>query len=193
MQHYLIKMIHRILTELDNNSKGDIFAVIANFIDWNNAIPRKCPKSGIEAFIKNGVRPALIPLLVNYFQGRQMSVKWHGVQSVPRIIKGGGPQGATIGILEYLAQSNHSADNVNLEDRFKFIDDLSVLEIVNLLTIGLCSFNIRGQVPSDVPTHNQFIPPPNLKSQAWLDQINEWTLNQKMLINGKKTKSMIFN
>ena len=36
-QHYFIDMIQRILTVLDNNSKGDTFAVIANMIDWNNA------------------------------------------------------------------------------------------------------------------------------------------------------------
>ena len=32
-----------------------------------------------------------------------------------------------------------------------------------------------------------------MKSQEWLDNINNWTKNQKMLINGKKTKTMIFN
>ena len=122
-----------------------------------------------------------------------MSVKWHGCRSVPRKIIGGGPQGATIGILEYLAQSNNSADCVSEEDRFKFIDDLSVLEIINLITIGLSSFNIKGQVPSDIPSHNQFIPPQNLKSQKWLDEINEWTINQKMLVNEKKSKTIIFN
>ena len=67
IQHYLINMIHRILTALDNNSRGDVFAVIANLIDWNNAFPRQCPKLGIESFIQNGVRPALIPVLINYF------------------------------------------------------------------------------------------------------------------------------
>ena len=46
---------------------------------------------------------------------------------------------------------------------------------------------------SDLPQHNQFIPPENLQSQNWLDKINEWTKNQKMLINIKKTKTMIFN
>ena len=143
IQHYLVKMIHRILTALDNNSKGETFAVVASLIDWNNAFPRQCPKLGIESFIKNGVRPSLIPVLINYFQDREMSVKWHGCRSVPRHIKGGGPQGATLGILEYLSQSNDSADCVNVGDRFKFIDDLSVLEIVNLLTVGLSSFNIK--------------------------------------------------
>ena len=132
-------------------------------------------------------------MLINYFEDRQMSVKWHGCRSVPRKIKGGGPQGATIGILEYLSQSNHNSDCVNPQDRFKFLDDLTVLEIVNLLTVGISSFNIKAQVPSHIPEHNQIIPAQNLKSQEWLHQINDWTLNQKMMINENKTKTMIFN
>ena len=193
IQHYLIQMIHRILSAVDSNSNSEKFAVIANLIDWENAFPRQCPKLGIESFIKNGVRSSLIPLLINYFQDRQMSVKWHGHQSVPRIIKGGGPQGATLGLLEYLSQSNDSANCVNVADRFKFVDDLSILEIVNLLTVGITSFNIKQQIPTDIPTHNQFIPPENLDSQEWLNQINEWTKKKKMQINSKKTKTMIFN
>ena len=140
-------------------------------MDWNSAFPRQCPKLGVESFQKNGVRPSLIPLLVSYFQDRQMSVSWHGCLSAPRKINGGGPQGATLGILEYLAQSNNNADCVNQEDRFKFIDDLTVLEIVNLLTIGISSYNIKAQVPSDIIINNQFISPSNLKSQEYLDEI----------------------
>jgi hypothetical protein len=64
-----------------------------------------------------------------------MTVKWHGCQSLPRKVNGGGPQGATLGLLEYLSQSNNSADMVSESDRLKFIDDLSILEIVNLLTV----------------------------------------------------------
>ena len=193
IQHYLIKMIHRILTALDNNARKDAFAVVANMIDWKSAFPRQCPKLGVESFLKNGVRPSLIPLLINYFQGRQMSVKWHGCYSSPRVVKGGGPQGATLGILEYLSQSNENSNCVNVEDRFKFIDDLTILEIVNLLTIGLTSYNIKEHVPSDIPDHGQFIPPQNLQSQDWLNKIDKWTINQKMKINEKKTKTMIFN
>ena len=193
IQHYLIKMLHRILTALDNNTKRETFAVIANLVDWKNAFSMQCPKLGIESFIRNGVRPALIPVLVNYFQDRQMSVKWHGCTSVPRHIKGGGPQGATLGILEYLSQSNDNADCVNSEDKFKFVDDLTILEIVNLLTIGISTFHLKNQVPSDIPVHNQIIPAQNTQSQEWLNKINDWTTNQKMEINENKTKAMLFN
>ena len=75
---------------MDNNSRRETVAVIANMIDWNNAFPRQCPKLGVESFIRNGVRPALIPVLVNYFQDRSMSVKWHGCRSAPIKIHGGG-------------------------------------------------------------------------------------------------------
>ena len=62
INHYLIKMINRILTALDKNTRREAFAVIANLIDWNKAFPRQCPKLGVQSFIKNGVRPSLIPI-----------------------------------------------------------------------------------------------------------------------------------
>ena len=193
IQHYLINMIHKILTAVDNNSRRSTFAVVANLIDWDNAFPRQCAKLGVESFIENGVRPALIPVLINYFQDRQMVVKWHGCLSVPRKLAGGGAQGATLGLLEYLSQSNHNTDFISESEKFKFIDDLTVLEIVNLLTAGISCLNLKQHVPGDLPIHNQFIDPENLESQKHLNKISDWTKNQKMKINEKKTKFMIFN
>ena len=122
-----------------------------------------------------------------------MKVKWHGVNSSTRKLFGGGPQGATFGIWEYLAQSNDNADCVESDYRFKFVDDLTVLEKVNLLITGLASFYSKSSVPSDIPEHNQIIPNYHLKSQEYLDYIQEWTRKQKMILNQKKTKMMIFN
>ena len=75
---------------------------------------------------------------------------------------------------------------VSESERFRFLDNLSILEIINLLTVGLSSFNLKGQVPSDIHTHNQIIPSHNLKSQKWLDEISDWTQNQNMKINSEK-------
>ena len=52
-------------------------------------------------------------------------------------INEGGTQGATFRILEYLSQTNNSEDIVNQEDGFKFVEDLTGLDIVNHLTIGI--------------------------------------------------------
>ena len=122
-----------------------------------------------------------------------MQVKWHGQTSSIRKLNGGGPKGATFGIWEYLAQSNDSANCVDPNYRFKFVDDLTVLEKVNLLVTGLASFNFKSSVASDIPSHGQIIPALNLKSQEYLEEIKDWTQKQKMILNQKKTKVMIFN
>ena len=122
-----------------------------------------------------------------------MTVKWHGVTSSKRELNGGGPQGATFGVWEYLAQSNNNANCVDSQYRFKFVDDLTTLEKVNLLVTGLTSFNIKLSVPNDIPTHNQFIPKENLQSSKTIEHIKQWTTNKKMMLNQKKTKVMLFN
>ena len=120
-------------------------------------------------------------------------MKWRGINSSPQRINGGGPQGATLGLLEYMSQTNNNADCVGPNERYKFVDDLTTLEIVNLLTIGLCSANIKHQVPNYLTDNNQFIHAEDLKSQKYLDEINSWTKLHKMKLNSKKTKTMLFN
>ena len=87
-----------------------------------------------------------------------------GEITTPRRINSGGPQGTTLCILEYLSQSSTSADCVGPDEYFKFPGDLTILEIVNLLTIGLSSYNIEHQVPNDIGRDNNFIQPDNLKT-----------------------------
>ena len=84
-----------------------------------------------------------------------MKVKWNGVVSSSRELNGGGPQGSTFGIWEYLSQSNDNADCIDKSERFKFVDDLTFLEVIFFLNVGLATYNLRQHVPSDIPTHNQ--------------------------------------
>ena len=83
IQHYLVKMLHRILSETDSNSRGKIKAILATFIDWKEAYSRQSHILGVKSFIANGVRPSLIPLLISYFQSREMKIKWHNKFSKP--------------------------------------------------------------------------------------------------------------
>ena len=193
IQHYLVRMINRILSETDNNKKGEIKAVLCTFIDWKEAYSRQSHILGVRSFISNGVRPSLIPLLISYFRSREMRIKWHGKLSQPRHMPGSGAMGSNIGNWEFDSQTNQNADSVPEDDRFKFVDDLSCLEIINLINIGLASHNWKQEVANDVPTHGQIIPNTSLKSQKYIEDINAWTKNQQMLISEKKTKSMIFN
>ena len=98
-----------------------------------------------------------------------------------------------MGILEYLSQTNDNVETIPIEDRFKFIDDLSLLDILNLVTIGLTSFNPKFQVPSDVAVDKEFLPMENTKSYDYLKEISSWTQNHQMKINVNKSKYMIVN
>ena len=90
---------------------------------------------------------------------------FHGKTSEPKHQPGSGAQGATLGNWEFLSQTNNNADIVPENDRYKYIDDLSILEIINLLNIGLSSYNHKNHVPSDVADHGQYIDKNNLLTQ----------------------------
>ena len=79
------------------------------------------------------------------------------------------------------------------DEKFKFIDDLSILEIINLLSIGLANYNIHNHVPSDIGTDRLYIDSANLKSQDHLARISCWTDEKKMKLNTDKTNYMVFN
>ena len=87
------------------------------------------------------------------------------------------PQGSTLGILVYLSVSNNNTDNVPVEDRFKYVDDASTIEVINLKNVGLASHNSKVKVSSEIPDHNQFILSDHLKTQKYVEDINNWTEN----------------
>ena len=190
--HYMIKLVHEILQALDGNSKGDVNAVIATFYDWSKAFDMQDHQLGIESFIKCGVRSSLLPILVNYLQNRRMTVKYRTGVSTEKPLPGGGAQGTLLGPIEYGTQSNNSADCVSPNQRFKYVDDLTTIEVVSLLT-KVASYNFKQHVASDVGTHNQIISNEEIETQEVIENINDWTINQKMKLNTSKTKYMILN
>ena len=113
-------------------------------VDWPQVFGRLSHKLGIGSFIKNGVRPALISILFSFFKNRKMTVKWNGKMSTLHPLPDLGPQGGALGIEEYLSQSNDNTDFLEDDEKFKFIDDLSILEIINLLSIGLTNYNCHN-------------------------------------------------
>ena len=95
-----------------------------------------------------------------------MVVKWHGKLSKEYPLSGGGPQGTTLGILEYSSQCNDNADFVKQDERYKYVDDLSIIEIINLITVGITSYNFHNHVASDIGIDQSYIPHENLNSEA---------------------------
>ena len=77
--------------------------------------------------------------------------------------------------------------------RWKWIDDHTLLDIINLLNIGISSYNTKLHVPNDLDINKYFIPPSNLETNNHLRSISDWTEKQKMLLNTKKTTNMTIN
>ena len=186
-------MINRILTSLDSNNKSESYAVIMQLVDWSQAYDRQCPRLIIQSFIDNGVRRSLIPLLISYFQNRKMHVKWKGKLSSEKKLPGGGPQGVPLGQYSYISQSNSNSSFVPEENRFKWIDDLTILEVINLISIGLASYNFKQHVASDIGIDQKYLINKKTKSQQYMNEICKWTDSQKMKLNEEKSKVMIVN
>ena len=84
-----------------------------------------------------------------------------------------------------------NTDFIDPEEKFKFIDDLSIIEVLNLINIGQSSYNFH--VASDIGVENSYLDASNIKAQTYLDKIAEWTKENEMKLNDKKSKFMIFN
>ena len=143
-------MIEKVLSSVDKNTLKEKVAAIVSMIDWSQAFERQSHHLGIDSFIKNGVRESLIPVLISFFQDRQIMVKWNKKFSDALTVNGGGPQGGNAGIVEYISQTTGNLDYKDEDSAFKFVDDASTIEIINLLAIGLASFNAKHEVPSDM-------------------------------------------
>ena len=77
--------------------------------------------------------------------------------------------------------------------KYKYIDDLSILEVINLILNGISSYNAKQQVPSDIKIGNKFIHSDNFQTQNHLNKISYWTKKKEMKLNGEKINYMLFN
>ena len=132
-EHLLVNLMDRILKLIDQNP--DRSAAISYMLDWASAFERQDVTLGIKKFLKMGVRPELIPGLASYITNREMKVRFNNSYSRTHKLPGGGPQGTLIGLIEYFVQSNDKADCADPDMRFKYVDDLTVLELVLLTTL----------------------------------------------------------
>ena len=121
-----------------------------------------------------------------------MKVKFNGEISEFLALIGCGPQGILLGQLEYLVQSNDNADSVPAEDRYKYIDDLSLLHLICFAGL-LADYNFYQHVASDIGTDEKFLPPDTYPTQETLNVISSWTSNNLMKINEAKCYYMTFS
>ena len=77
-----------------------------------------------------------------------------------------------------------------MEDRFKYIDDLQLLELV-MLTGILSDYDTYQHVPSDIPLDHQFLQGSDTMMQSYLDELACWTTQNLMQLNPDKSNYLI--
>ena len=189
-EHLIVCFIDRVSKLLD--SAGGKAAVIAASCDWASAFDRVSPMVAAEKFIRLGLRPSLVRLLISYMSGRQMKVKFRGKVSQPRGLIGGGGQGTLIGGKQYIVASNDVAEEVDTEDKYRFIDDIEVLDLVMLSGV-LRDYDYWSHVPSDIGIEQKYLPTEYSNIQRYLHNIQTWSDVNLTKLNVEKSNYIVFS
>ena len=123
--HYLIRLIDIILKGLE---KPRHIAQLV-LIDFKKAFDYVDHTVAIRELFLLGCRPSLLPFVISFLSGRRHRVCFNGVLSDWQDITCGVPQGTKLGPIIFLAIVNHVARNSDI--RAKFVDDLTLGEIIN--------------------------------------------------------------
>ena len=189
-EHMVVCYVDRILKLLDSTRQKS--AVISSATDWVSAFDRIDPTILSTKLINIGIRESIIPILIAYLTDRKMIVKYNGAQSDPRTLIGGAPQGTLLAGIKYnIASSDCAAKIVSSEDKFRYYDDLNIIEFL-ILTERLTQYDFNSHVPSDVIANAPFLLPEKYNMQSYIDEISDWTQQNKMLVNEKKSNYIIF-
>jgi hypothetical protein len=88
--------------------------------------------------------------------------------------------------------SDDCADHIEDDNKYRHIDDLELLELIMMSGI-LVDYDVMSHVPSDIGTHQRFLPPETFQTQQHLDSIATWTDLNLMKLNSAKSNYMIFS
>ena len=122
---------------------------------------------------------------------RRMKVKFNGAEAGPFDLIGGAAQGSLIGQIFYTSSSYDNTVGVNDEDKFQYIDDLSVLEVVYLSGL-LIDYDFHSHVASDIAVDQRFLPPGHTHTQSQSDAISQWTDTNLAKLNASKSNYIIY-
>ena len=101
-----------------------------------------------------------------------MKIKFNGKEAGPFSLIGGSPQGSYIGQICFTIGSHDKTEEeeVDPEDKYQYIDDLKLLEIIFLSDV-LIEYDFWAHVASDVRIDQRFFPPALTKTQGYNDHI----------------------
>ena len=158
-----------------------------------------------------GVPSWLLKIVIAFLTNRKMILRYKGEVSSTKYLPGGGPQGTLLGLFLFMILINDLGfDNQdeNLADiltskkeikkfneiHLKYVDDMTVAEAVTMKQ-QLVEVPIEERPHPDTfhERTGHSLPTYNSKVYSMIQKTEEYAENNKMKINYKKTKLMVFN
>lgn len=118
-------------------------------------------------------------------------MKFRGSISSVRKLIGGSAQGSLLGGTQYIVASNNVAQDVSVENKYQYFDDIEILDLLILSNI-LIDYDFKSHVASDIGIDHKFLPPQNYNMQSHLNNIISWTDANCMKLNLTKSNYIIF-
>ena len=200
--HYLIKLLHFTHSILD---KKEPYAVLAACIDLAKAFNRVSHDLLVQDLYDMHTPPWLLNILISYLSNRTMVMSYNGATATSKGLPGGGPQGAYLGGIIFIVKYNGAFLRPPIPPlikgpvlksksmKVKFIDDGTVATSINLKK---CLIDDPENRPRPLNYHErtkQILPPENNLLQFYLNDTEQFTKDNLMKINPKKSQVMLFN
>ena len=207
ISHYLVRLLHFIHARINRSSPH---AVVLALVDLSKAFNRVDHRLVIEDLHDMKVPAWLLKILISYLTHRTMVVKFKGATSSIRSLPGSSPQGVFLGCFFFMIKFNGALLRPDIPRPFpipvpiiqdqsssctvKYIDDASQARAINLKK-ALLRIDLRDR-PRPLEFHEQtgyVLDPKSNDLQRDLDELEDFTKKNLMVINAKKTQVMCFN
>ena len=158
-----------------------------------------------------GVPSWLLKIVISFLKDRTMVVRYKGKTSGVKKLPGGGPQGALLGMFLFLVlindvgfndQTNNSGEIITCkkgikqlnELHLKYVDDLTLAEAIPMKSqLNFVPVEVRPQPDTFHARTGHEFKPVNSRVFKALKQTEKYAEDNKMRINYKKTKLILFN
>ena len=166
-----VEIVDRIIQHLDNNETP-----INIYLDLSKAFDTLDHKILLAKLKFYGISGIAYSLFESYLSNRKQYVEYEDINSEIREIKTGVPQGSVLGPLLFIIYMNDISKSSTLFDFITYADDTTLNSVISTF--------------SDNRHNTNFI---NTNVNSELNKISEWLKINKLSLNVKKTKFMIFH
>ena len=207
ISHYLVRLLHFIHARINRSSPH---AIVLALVDLSKAFNRVDHRLVIEDLHDMKVPAWLLKILISYLTHRTMVVKFKGATSSIRSLPGSSPQGVFLGCFFFMIKFNGALLRPDIPRPFpipvpiiqdqsssctvKYIDDASQARAISLKK-ALLRIDLRDR-PRPLEFHEQtgyVLDPKSNDLQRDLDDLEDFTRKNLMVINAKKTHAICFN